>query len=87
MRKKSLGWILVIILLGALIGSALGEVLALILPQGVVKEFFLRSASFSVGPATLNLIILTFTLGFSLKINVIGVLGIGFASYLLRWTQ
>jgi hypothetical protein len=87
MRKKSIGWILVIILLGAFIGSALGEVLALILPVGVVKEFFLRAAVFSVGPATLNLIILTFTLGFSVKINVIGVLGIGIAAYFLRWTQ
>lgn len=87
MRKKSIGWILVIILLGALIGTALGEVLALILPQGVVKDFFLRSAEFSVGPATLNLVILTFTLGFSIKMNVISVIGIGIAAYLLRWTQ
>jgi hypothetical protein len=87
MRKKSLAWFLVIILLGALIGSTLGEVLALVLPEGVVKEFFLRSAKFSVGPATLNLVIITFTLGFSIKLNVISVLGIGFAAYLLRWTQ
>ncbi len=87
MRKKSIGWILVIILLGALIGTALGEVLALILPQGVVKDFFLRSAEFGVGPATLNLVILTFTLGFSVKMNVISVIGIGIAAYLLRWTQ
>jgi hypothetical protein len=87
MRKKSIGWILVIILLGAFIGSALGEVLALILPTGVVKEFFLRAAMFSVGPATLNLVILTFTLGFSMKVNVIGVLGIIISSYFLRWTQ
>jgi hypothetical protein len=87
MRKKSLAWFLVIILLGALIGSTLGEVLALVLPEGVVKEFFLRSAQFSVGPATLNLVIITFTLGFGIKLNVISVLGIGFAAYLLRWTQ
>ena len=87
MRKKSIGWILVIILLGALIGTTLGEVLALILPQGVVKDFFLRSAEFGVGPATLNLVILTFTLGFSIKLNVISVIGIGIAAYLLRWTQ
>ena len=87
MRKKSIGWILVIILLGALIGTTLGEVLALILPQGVVKDFFLRSAEFSVGPATLNLVILTFTFGFSIKMNVISVIGIGIAAYLLRWTQ
>jgi hypothetical protein len=33
------------------------------------------------------LIILTFTLGFSMKINVIGVLGIIISAYFLRWTQ
>lgn len=87
MRRKNLGWILIIVILGALIGSALGEVLGLILPEGVVKEFFLRSAQFSLGPASLNLIILTITLGFSIKLNVIGVLGIIFAAYALRWAQ
>ncbi|MCK4893661.1 MAG: DUF4321 domain-containing protein [Calditrichia bacterium] len=87
MRKKSLGWILIIILLGAFMGTALGEVLAYILPLGVVKEFFLRSAIFSVGPATLNLVAFTFTLGFSFKLNVIGIIGIGIAAYFLRWAQ
>jgi hypothetical protein len=87
MRKKSLGWVLIIILLGALLGTTLGEVLALILPEGVVKEFFLRSAQFGVGPVTLNLVIFTLTLGFSIKLNAISVLGIGIAAYLLRWIQ
>ncbi len=85
MRRKGLGLILFVIFLGAIIGSAMGEVLGLILPNGVVKEFFLRSASFSVGPAVLNLIVFTVTLGFSLKINVIGVIGILIAAYILRW--
>jgi hypothetical protein len=85
MRKKSLGRILVIILLGALLGTTLGEVLALILPEGVVKEFFLRSAQFGIGPTTLDLVIFTLTLGFSIKLNVISVLGIGITAYLLRW--
>ncbi|MEJ2633984.1 MAG: DUF4321 domain-containing protein [Calditrichia bacterium] len=87
MRKKSLGWILLIVFFGALIGSALGEVLAFVLPAGVVREFFLRSAVFNLGPATLNLVILKFTLGFSLKLNVIGVIGVILAGYFLRWAQ
>jgi hypothetical protein len=87
MRKRSLGFILLIIVLGALLGSALGEVLAMVLPQGVVKEFFLRSATFGFGPATLNLVIITLTLGFTLKLNIIGVLGVALVAYLLRWIQ
>lgn len=85
MRRTSLGFILLVVLLGAMIGGALGEVLALILPQGVVREFFLRAAEVSVGPAALNLILVKLTLGLALKINVISVLGIFLASYFLRW--
>ena len=86
-RKKSLGWIFLILLFGIFVGSALGEVLAYILPAGVVKDFFLRAAQFSLGPATLNLIVVTFTIGFSFKLNIISVLGVGITAYLLRWTQ
>jgi hypothetical protein len=85
MRKKRLGFILIILLLGGLVGTALGEVLTLILPEGVVKEFFLRSASFGFSPTQINLVIITFTLGFSFKINIIGVIGIVVVGYMLRW--
>jgi hypothetical protein len=85
MRKRSFGFIFTIMLLGALAGSAIGEVLGIILPDGVVKEFFLRSASFGLGPALINLVVISFTLGFSVKINVIGVFGMILVAYFLRW--
>jgi hypothetical protein len=85
MKKKSIGYWIVVLFIGAMIGSALGEVLAYILPSGVVKQFFLKSATASVGPGTLNIIILTLTLGFSIKLNVMGVIGIFIAAYILRW--
>jgi len=72
-------------LIGALIGSALGELLGLLLPDGVVREFFLRSANPAFGPATLNLGLFTFTLGFSFKLNIVGIIGIFLSGYLLRW--
>lgn len=87
MRRKSLGFIIFIIILGALIGSVLGEVLGLILPAGVVKDFFLKSATASIGPGTLDIILLTFTIGFSIKLNITGVIGIVIAAYALRWIE
>ncbi len=86
MRKKSLWWVLLVVVLGALVGSALGEVLALILPAGVVRDFFLRAVEFSLGPAEVNFVVMRFTLGFALKLNIIGVLGILLVGYVLRWT-
>ena len=87
MRRKSLGFIIFIIVIGALVGSALGEVLGLVLPAGVVKDFFLKSATASIGPGTLDIILLTFTIGFSLKLNITGVIGIVIAAYALRWIE
>lgn len=85
MRKKSFAYIVFILLLGALIGSALGEIIAFIIPGGVVKDFFLKSVSPGFGPATLNLILISVTLGFSVKINIVGVIGIFIAAYILKW--
>ena len=85
MRKKSLLFIIFIIIIGAMIGTALGEVIGILVPQGVVQDFFLKSASASIGPGTLDIILLTITLGFSFKLNVMGVIGILIAAYALRW--
>ncbi len=87
MNKRNFLKIVLIIFIGALIGSALGEVIAFLIPGGVVREFFLKSAQMHFGPATLNLVIFTFTLGFSLKLNVIGIIGILIAAYVLKWMQ
>ncbi|TFH03031.1 MAG: DUF4321 domain-containing protein [Calditrichales bacterium] len=85
MRKKSIAFVIFIIVIGALIGTALGEVIGIIIPSGVVQDFFLKSASASIGPATLDIILLTLTIGFSFKLNITGVLGIIIAAYVLRW--
>jgi len=84
-RKKSLWYLFLILFLGALIGSALGEVIGLVLPAGVVREFFLRSAVGGIAPTTLNASLFTVTLGFSFKLNVIGIIGVAIAAYVVRW--
>jgi uncharacterized membrane protein len=85
MRKKSAVFVIFIVIIGAMIGTALGEVIGILVPPGVVQDFFLKSASASIGPGTLDIILLTLTLGFSFKINVMGVIGILIAAYALRW--
>ncbi len=85
MARKSLGQIVLVIVLGAMIGSLFGELLGLLLPTGVVREFFLRSAHFGFGPTTLDVRLFTITVGFTVKLNIVGLLGVGVALYLLRW--
>jgi hypothetical protein len=84
-RKHSITWLVLVIFVGAIMGSALGKVIALIVPKGVVQEFFLRSISFGFSPVTFDLSLLQFTFGLSFQLNVIGVLGILLAVYILRW--
>ena len=66
MRKRSLGILILFLFLGAIIGSALGKLIALILPDGVVKQFFIRSATIGFDPVTINLGFISFTFGFTI---------------------
>lgn len=85
MNRKSLGFVLLILIIGAILGSALGELVALLLPEGVVEQFFLKSANIGIDPFTINLGIFSFTFGFRFILNVIGIVGIALAAYMLRW--
>jgi hypothetical protein len=84
-QKKSVGAVLLILIFGALIGSTLGEVIGLILPDGVIRDFFIESIKlgFETGPLDLELIWITF--GFKIKLNIISILGIALAAHILRW--
>lgn len=85
MARRSLGKVVLIIVLGAMIGTLFGKLLALLLPTGVVKEFFLRSAHFGLGPTTLDVNLFSITVGLTVQLNIVGLFGIGVAIYLLRW--
>ncbi|HCK98580.1 MAG TPA: hypothetical protein DHW42_00540 [Candidatus Marinimicrobia bacterium] len=84
-RKNSIILVLGILLFGAMVGSLAGELLKLGIPDGVVKEVFLRSKDFVMAPGTIDFIMFSITLGFTLKLNLIGILGILVAYYLLRF--
>jgi|TARA_B100000809_G_scaffold54708_1_gene50440 hypothetical protein len=78
---------------GALIGTLSGELLGMLLPVGVVKDFFLTSINFDLaglagqdsGVIVLNLIIFTVKFGLSLKFNFTSLIGLATAYYLLRF--
>lgn len=84
-RQKDFRVLFFLIMLGMIVGSAVGEAIGLILPEGVVKDFFLKSVAWGFGPTPVNLVALTFTIGFAFDVNMMAVLGIVFAFYLFRW--
>ena len=84
-RKNTILFILGILLLGAMLGSLTGELLKMALPDGVVKEVFLRSVDIMVGPGVVDLLMFSITIGFTLKLNLIGIIGLAAAYYMLRY--
>jgi len=84
-RKIPIVLVIGVLLLGAMLGSLLGELIRMSLPDGVVKEVFLRSIDIMLGPAVIDLLMFSITLGFTLKFNFIGIVGIAVAYYILRF--
>ncbi len=87
MQKKSLGYIVLVLVIGSVVGTVLGDALGYMLPTGVVREFFLNALTFSVGPGVVDLHVVQLTLGLAVNINVMGVVGILLIAYLLRWME
>ncbi len=83
--KRRLGLIALVFFLGVIVGSVVGELIGLLLPEGnVMRELFVSGTSFTVGPFNVDLIVFAFTLGCTLKVNLISVLGIVVVALLLR---
>lgn len=75
----------VIIILGALIGAALGELIAYLFPGGILDRIFSRGISPGLDPpATLDLRIVSLTFGFIVRINLASLLGLLLGAYIYK---
>jgi uncharacterized membrane protein YeaQ/YmgE (transglycosylase-associated protein family) len=83
-RRKKLSAYVLILVLGLLLGGLLGELVANVLPVGVVKDFFVTTVGGRLGPATLDLVVLSLTGGIAVQLNVMSVVGLLIAVYLFR---
>ena len=83
--KRRIGMVALVFFLGVILGSVVGELIGLLLTEGnVMRGLFVSGKEFRVGPAHLDLIVFTFTIGFTLKVNLVSVLGIIVVAFLLR---
>lgn len=84
MRKSP--WVLfMFVLIGGLLGGILGEILHVMAPQGTIQSIF--STHFTPGinpPLTIDLVLITLVLGFSIKINILSILGMFIGIYLYK---
>lgn len=83
--RRRIGIIVLVFFLGVILGSVVGELIGLLLPEdNVIRSLFVTGKEFQFGPVYCDLIIFSFTIGFSLKVNLISVLGIVTVAFLLR---
>ena len=88
MNKKSIYFILLLIFLGCIIGTALSLFIGFVLPDGVVKDFFLLSKTFGFGASDRSWFdfgFLRFRLGFFFDVSVLSMIGIFISWYILRY--
>ncbi|MBN1164214.1 MAG: DUF4321 domain-containing protein [Candidatus Krumholzibacteriota bacterium] len=84
--KRRIGLVALVFFLGVILGTVVGELIGMLLPaDNVIRELFVSGKEFQIGPVYCNLIVFTFTVGFSLKVNLVSVLGIILVAFLLRW--
>jgi len=87
-KKRGIAFIFLVLFIGIITGSILSQLVGGILPEGVVKEFFLtsRSIGWGIQPGNwIDLFVIRFKTGLFIDINVISLLGMAIAWYYLRY--
>jgi predicted lysophospholipase L1 biosynthesis ABC-type transport system permease subunit len=92
MGKRSVGLLVVAIFVGMLAGNVIGEGLGVVfdnlgLQNNVVQKVLVDPLyEYEFYPMRLNFIAMTLTLGFSIKFNVLSLIGIGTAWYYVKYS-
>ncbi len=85
-RRRALGIVALVLFLGVVVGTVTGEVIGLLLPEGmVIRDVFVNATDLHVGPLHQDLVVFSFTFGFSLKVNLMSAVGIFVVALVLRW--
>ena len=81
-RGRSAGVLIVTLIIGVLAALVLSAILQQFIPEeSVVYQVLLKGYVYRAGPYLINLIVATFTIGFSISINLLAILGMVAAFY------
>jgi len=77
--------VVTILVLGFLLGAILTKLSLWFLPEGPFREFFTTTVSASVGPLSMDLLVIAFTLGpIVLNVNLFSVACVLLVAYMSR---
>ena len=85
-RRRSLALVALLLFLGIVVGTVLGEAIGMVLPEGkVLRDVFVNTVEYHAGPVHLDLVVFSVTFGFSLRANLMSVVGIFAVLLFLRY--
>ncbi len=74
-----------ILAIGFLLGAMLTKLSVLFIPEGPFREFFTTTISASLGPLSVDLLVIAFTLGpIVLNVNLFSIAGVVAVAYVAR---
>jgi len=72
-------------LVGGLFGGLLGEILMAVTPPGIIQNIFTQAVHPGLSPpVTIDLWLLKFTVGFTVKMNLLSFIGILFGVFVYK---
>ncbi len=84
-RSRPIGILIVMLVVGCVLGSLFGELLGVILPKGVIRDFFVTGVRPGFNRLHVDVGILAFSIGLRIKVTVTSVLGMMLAVHMFRW--
>lgn len=85
MKRRELTFIIVALILGAVAGGLIGEVIGTYLPPGAAKTLFTKSIEIGCDTFKVDFYAISFTLGLTLKINFMSILVLLLVIVYFRW--
>jgi hypothetical protein len=85
LKKRELTFIIVALLLGAILGGFVGELIGSFLPPGAAKTLFSKSLKIGFDTTRVEFYSISIAVGLMFKINFMSVLGVLLVIIYFRW--
>jgi hypothetical protein len=85
LKAREVTFLLVSLVLAAVVGGLVGEIIGSFLPDGAVKTLFERAISIGFEPLTVDLYAISFTVGLMVTINFVSILFLVMVLLYFRW--
>ena len=85
MKRKELTFIIVALILSAVVGGLVGDIIGTFLPASAAKTVFSKSIQIGLDTTRIDFFTISFTIGLMFKINAMSALSMLLVNAYFRW--